>query len=432
MVEKCILEWLGSIPSHWDIQKGKFVFKQRNSKGNSKNLELLSPTQKYGVIPQMKYEELTGMGAVKLNDKIDLNGLKTICKGDYCISLRSFQGGFEYSQYEGVVSPAYQVFYATIPINEGYYRYLFKDKCFIDKMNSYTMSLRDGKNISFTDFGNTYLPVPPLDEQNRIAEFLDDRCTEIDAISSEIQEQINTLEEYKKSVITDAVTKGLNPNVEMKDSGIEWIGQVPKDWTSTRLGVSSWVRARLGWKGLRAEEYVDEGHPFLSAFNIVNNKVSWESLNYINDERYDESPEIKLSIGDIIIVKDGAGIGKCARINSLPLGTATTNSSLGVITTRNRLSNLYLYYYLQCAVFQNLIFRMINGMGVPHLTQETLRKIVIPLPTLEEQRQITEYLDSKCAEIDGAIEDKQKQFETLEDYKKTLIYEYVTGKKVVA
>ena len=198
--------WYGQIPSEWKELKGKYVFKQRNDRGNSICLQLLSPTQKYGVIPQDKYEELTGMNAVKLNDSTNYALLKTIHKGDYCISLRSFQGGFEYSEYEGVVSPAYQVFYPIITIADGYYKYLFKEKGFIDVMNSYTMSLRDGKNIAFDDFGDTFIPVPPLDEQQEIADYLDNKCAEIEQIIADKKTQIETLDGYKKSLIYEYVT----------------------------------------------------------------------------------------------------------------------------------------------------------------------------------------------------------------------------------
>lgn len=198
--------WFGQIPSEWKELKGKYVFKQRNDRGNNICLRLLSPTQKYGVIPQDKYEELTGMNAVKLNDSTNYALLKTIHKGDYCISLRSFQGGFEYSEYEGVVSPAYQVFYPIITIADGYYKYLFKEKGFIDVMNSYTMSLRDGKNIAFDDFGDTFIPVPPLDEQQEIANYLDNKCAEIEQIIADKKTQIETLDGYKKSLIFEYVT----------------------------------------------------------------------------------------------------------------------------------------------------------------------------------------------------------------------------------
>lgn len=200
------IEWLESQPTHWEHFKGKYIFKQRNERGNQIELQLLSPTQNYGVIPQTLYEELSGMSAVKLNENVNLSILKTIHKGDFCISLRSFQGGFEYSQYEGVVSPAYQVFYPVKEIFDGYYKYLFKEKSFIAVMNSYTLSLRDGKNIAFSDFGNTMIPYPPLSEQQEIAEYLDKKCAEIDAVISNKQSEIQTLESYKKSLIYEYVT----------------------------------------------------------------------------------------------------------------------------------------------------------------------------------------------------------------------------------
>ena len=218
----------------------------------------------------------------------------------------------------------------------------------------------------------------------------------------------------------------------MKDSGIEWVGMIPKNWNVTRIGYESWIRARLGWKGLKAEEYVLEGHPFLSAFNIIQNKISWDELNYITNERYNESPEIMLKVGDIVLVKDGAGIGKCAKIDSLPYETATTNGSLAVISaTVEKLDYNYLYFYLQSAMFQNYILRIMNGMGVPHLSQEELRKIKIPFPPINEQIQIAKYLEKKRNDIDMAILEKIQQLETLEQYKKSVIYEYVTGKKEV-
>ena len=200
------IDWLGYVPENWDIRRGKYIFEQKTDKGNSKALVLLSPTQNYGVIPQEMYEELSGFSAVKLNEKTDFNSLKTVHKGAFVISLRSFQGGFEYSEYEGVVSPAYQVFYPTIPICDGYYKYLFKTQVFIDKMNSYTMSLRDGKNIAFADFGRTYIPIPPLNEQSFIAQELDKICSEINSIIDEKKQQLEILSNYKKSMIYEYVT----------------------------------------------------------------------------------------------------------------------------------------------------------------------------------------------------------------------------------
>lgn len=201
------IEWIGEIPETWKVIKAKYIFIQRNSKGNKRSLNLLSPTQNYGVIPQTMYEKISGMKPVKIDKQKDLNFFKTIHKGDFCISLRSFEGGFEYSHYEGVVSPAYQVFYCTDNNSiDGYYKYLFKDKTFINKMNSYTMSLRDGKNIAFSDFGNTFITVPPKKEQQKIANFLDQKVSQIQKVIKIKQQQINQLTEYKNSLIFEYVT----------------------------------------------------------------------------------------------------------------------------------------------------------------------------------------------------------------------------------
>lgn len=200
------IEWIGEIPQHWKTQKAKYIFVLRNSRGNDMKLQLLSPTQRYGVIPQEIYEEISGMTAVKLKEDTNLELLKTIHYGDFCISLRSFQGGFEYSEYEGVCSPAYQVFFSKESVENRYYKYIFKEKCFINKINSFSLSLRDGKNISFSDFGNMYIPVPSLDEQRQIADYLDTKCAEIDSTIADKQHQLSILEQYKKSLIYEYVT----------------------------------------------------------------------------------------------------------------------------------------------------------------------------------------------------------------------------------
>ena len=206
MIINPLAEWLGEVPSHWEFYKGKFIFTQRNEKGNDIELQLLSPTQHFGVIPQNMLEELTSANVVKVKDDTDLSTFKTIHKGDFCISLRSFQGGFEYSEYEGVVSPAYQVFYPIKPICDKFYKYLFKEKGFISEMNSHTMSLRDGKNIAFDDFGNTYIPYPPIEEQIAIANYLDTRCRKIQSLTEGLQKQLSVLESYRQSLIFEYVT----------------------------------------------------------------------------------------------------------------------------------------------------------------------------------------------------------------------------------
>lgn len=241
-------------------------------------------------------------------------------------------------------------------MNPNYYNWLFHTTQFADEFYKWGHGIVDDLwTTGWQDMKKIMIPVPPLQEQKKIATFLDAQCTEIDALTADIQTQIDTLEQYKRSVITETVTKGLNLDAEMKDSGIDGAGVTPSHWKTTRLCYECYIRARLGWRGLKADEYVDEGYAFISAFNIQNGKLVWTPLNYITKERFDESPEIKLHSGDVLIVKDGAGVGKCARVDDLPMGGTAPNSSIAVITPSKNLDYRYVCYYLQSAVFNNFV-----------------------------------------------------------------------------
>lgn len=346
------IEWIGEVPNCWDIDKIKYHLK-RNEPKNPGNKMILSVYREYGVIPKDSRDDNHNVTSE------DTSKYKYVKEGNLVINkMKAWQGSLAVSQYEGIVSPAYFVYEFTDKnLDKRYFHHLIRG-CYKDEFRRVSGGIREGQwDLSPEEFSKTLILLPTFEEQQKIADYLDKKCEEIDSLSLEIQSQISVLEDYKKSVITEAVTKGLNPDVEMKDSGIEWIEKLPITWCKARIGYNSWIRARLGWKGLKAEEYVDKGYAFLSAFNIINNQLNWNDLNYINQERYDESPEIKLCIGDIILVKDGAGIGKCARIDALPVGEATTNGSLAVISTYDSLNYKYLYYYLQSSMFQNYILR---------------------------------------------------------------------------
>ncbi len=418
------IEWVGKIPETWNVIRGKYL------------LKLLSKPVKEddGVITCFRDGEVT-LRSNRREDGFTMSdkeiGYQGIDKGDLVVhGMDGFAGAIGISDSRGKASPVLNVLDSEQ--HKKYIMYYLRSMAYNDVFTALATGIRVRScDLRWNKLAELFYPFPLFQEQKKIADHLDKKCTEIDALSSDIQSQIDILADYKKSVITEAVTKGLNPNVKMKDSGIEWIDEIPITWNKARIGYHSWIRARLGWKGLKAEEYVEEGYAFLSAFNIINNKLDWSNLNYITQERYDESPEIKLCTGDIILVKDGAGIGKCARIDSLPIGGATTNGSLAVISTYDNLSYKYLYYYLQSSIFQNYIFRIMNGMGVPHLSQEELRKITVPIPPMKEQNDIVGYLEKKSIEIDAAIDEKKLQLEILAQYKKSMIYEYVTGKKEV-
>lgn len=421
-------QWLGVIPNDWKLIKGKYLFKQRSEKGNNFELQLLSPTQKYGIIPQSLYEKLSGFSAVKLDEKTDFNTLKTIHKGDYCISLRSFQGGLEYSEYEGVCSPAYQIFFPIVKLCTKYYKYLFKVQCFIDKINSFTLSLRDGKNIAFADFASTYLPYPPLDIQEKIADFLDKECSEIDALHTDIEKQIETLEEYKKSIITEAVTKGLI-NININGTQVDFTNTTDEQWECKKLKLL--VAMPIIDGPHESPELCDTGIPYISATAIVDGKIDFNLMRgYISEEYCTECEKrYKPQLNDILVVKLGAGTGQVAMIDDnrkfniwVPLAAVRCNE---LVIPK------FIYYgfqsdYVVTQMEQSWTYGTQETLGV-----KTIEKLKFFIPTLNTQRKIIQYLDNKCVNIDGAIEEKKEQLETLEQYQKSLIYEYVTGKKEV-
>ena len=415
-------QWLGELPVSWGLSRIASLYKIRNTKVSDKDYMPLSVTMN-GIVPQLET-------AAKTNAHDDR---KLVRKGDFAINSRSDRrGSCGISEYDGSVSLINTILAPLGEMNPNYYNWLFHTTQFADEFYKWGHGIVDDLwTTGWQDMKKIMIPVPPLQEQKKIATFLDAQCTEIDALTADIQTQIDTLEQYKRSVITETVTKGLNLDAEMKDSGIDGAGVTPSHWKTTRLCYECYIRARLGWRGLKADDYVDEGYAFISAFNIQNGKLVWTPMNYITKERFDESPEIKLHSGDVLIVKDGAGVGKCARVDDLPMGGTAPNSSIAVITPSKNLDYRYVCYYLQSAVFNNFVLLLYNGMGVPHLTQEVMSKIKILVPPLKEQMVISDYLDAKCSEIDAVVETKKSQLATLDEYKKSLIFEYVTGKKEV-
>ncbi|WP_417779586.1 restriction endonuclease subunit S [Stutzerimonas xanthomarina] len=204
-----------------------------------------------------------------------------------------------------------------------------------------------------------------------------------------------------------------------KDSRVEWLGAIPGSWEISRLGFEAWVRARLGWKGLKAEEYVDEGYAFLSTPDIKGKEINFSDVNFITEERYKESPEIKLAVGDVLLAKDGSTLGTVNVVRKLPRA-ATVNGSIAVITPCQRLSPLYLYYLFKGSYLENTIQVLKGGMGVPHLFQWDINKFKIPLPGMVEQAEIAAHLDRETARIDALIEKKTRFIELLREKRQAL------------
>lgn len=419
------IEWVGTVPKNWELLRGRVIFSQRNSKGNTEEV-LLSATQAQGMYPQYLLE-----GVVQTKEDTDLQTFKTVHKNDYVISLRSFQGGFEISEYEGVCSPAYQVFYSIKEIDHRYYKMLFKSDGFISKMNSLTVGIREGKNIQYKDFATTLIPYPSIDEQRAIANYLDTKCSKIDEIIAKQEQIIEKLKEYKLSVITEAVTKGLESDLGVKDSGDSEIGLIPKNSVVMKLKYLCNTQGRIGFKGYTTADLVDEGEGAitLGASHMNNGVIDLTNPVYISWEKYYESPEIMVNQGDILIVQRGSTIGKTAIVDK-DYGKVTINPSL-VLMNKIRINNKYLLYALSARYIVNQIELIGTNTAIPMISQKQINELKVVVPPKEEQDRIKEYLDSVCRDIDYKILKFETLILKLQAYKKSLIYEVVTGKKEV-
>lgn len=412
------IEWIGQIPKGWELRRAKTLFMQRNSKGNEIEV-LLSPTQKYGVVPQSQLE-----GVVQVKEDTDLQVFKTVHKGDFVISLRSFQGGFEYSLYEGVCSPAYQVFYPTSPICDTYYRYLFKSQSFISKMNNLTVGIREGKNIQYVDFANSQIPVPPLAEQERIAAFLDAECAEIDTVLEKTRASIEEYKKLKQAVITQAVTKGIRGDRPMKDSGIEWIGDIPAEWNKDKaIRVFSVIGSGTTPKS-SDENLFDGNTPWIQSGDI-NGENLFVTKNCVSNSAIESYSALRVYQAPYLVVAMyGASVGNL----SLSMIDACVNQACCVL--KKPTINLKFSFYIFKAVKDYLVRKAVGG-GQPNISQETIKQLWLPIPSADEQIEISNYLDEKCRYVDALIAKKQQYLTEIETYKKSLIYEYVTGKKEV-
>lgn len=408
------IEWIGEIPEGWELIKAKYLFSQRNEKGNS-TLVLLSPTQKYGVIPQSQLE-----GVVQVKESTDLRAFKTIHIGDFVISLRSFQGGFEFSNYEGVCSPAYQVFHATKDLSNDFFRYLFKSDAFISKINSLTVGIREGKNIQYWDFSNMLLAVPPKEVQIRSAQYLNTQCTEIDTMLSKTRSSIEEYKKLKQAVITQAVTKGVRGEREMKDSGVEWISKIPKNWTFKRgkqLFSETNERSETGHEELLTVSHITGVTP--RSQKNVNMFMSESLVGYKICHNGD------LAANTMWMWQGAIGVSKFHGVISPSYNTYRQNT--------NDYYFGYLDYLLRIRPLIDAYTIHSTGITLSRLRlyPDSFLSLYFIVPPITEQKEIAAYLDAKCAEIDGLIAKKEQLAKELESYKKSLIYEVVTGKREV-
>ena len=415
MKDSCI-EWIGMIPEHWGFDKGKYHFTNKKYIVGVKSsyYDRLALTMN-GVIHRNK-EDNEGL------QPNDFNTYQLLRKNELVFKLIDLQNistsriGLAHDT--GIVSPAYVILHANKDISPSYaekfYLMMWHRQIFNALGDAGVRS-----NLNANDLLNVRIPFPPLDEQNKIADYLDKKCGEIDAITAKIQEQITTLEEYKKSVISETVTKGLNPNISMKDSGIEWIGKIPLNWEVDKF------KYHLNRKEIKNK-------PELKVLSL------YRELGIVpKDSRDDNHNVTSEDTSKYKYVKKGYFV-----INKMKAwqGSVAVSDYEGIVSpayyvyefSDNKFNRRYFHYLLR-GCYKDEFMRVSGGIRIGQwdLPADKLENMLVVIPSPTEQKEIADYLDSKCSQVEEAIADKQKQIETLEEYKKTLIYEYVTGKKEV-
>lgn len=407
------IEWIGQIPQTWDEHPIYYYFAERKNKnifGQEQNLLSLS----YGKIIRKDINSTEGL----LPE--NYNGYNIVYAGDIVMRLtdlqndqRSLRTGLVYEK--GIVTSAYVTLRPKMDLDSRYFHYLLHTFDVLKVFYNMGNGVRQGLN--FAQLSKCKLIAPPLAEQERIAEFLDEKCAEVDALAGEIKEQIATLEEYKRSVITEAVTKGLDASVPMKDSGIEWIGEIPQTW-DVRKG--KYVLQYLQ-KPVRIDDEVItcfrdgqvtlRGNRREDGFTMADKEIGYQGI----DE------------GDLVVHgMDGfagaIGISDC-RGKASPV--------LNVLDTQQ--NKRYVMFYLRSLAYRDVFLALSTGIRVRScdLRWNKLAELFYLIPPLAEQKQIVAKIDEMLAKVNALIAEKQNQLATLEEYKKSVIFEYVTGKKEV-
>lgn len=404
------MEWIGDIPLSWKVMPNKYLMHKKKEICPAYNGEdILSLTMKGVIVRDL---DAGGKMPASFDEYQRLEpGNLLMCLFDIDVTPRCIG----LIKQAGLSSPAYSQFVLSDSANAAYYCYYYtmldNDKTLLHLAKNLRHSLTEDQ------LGAIPVIVPPIDEQQRIADFLDAKCAEIDALVADIQTQIDTLEQYKRSVITETVTKGLNPDAEMKDSGIQWVGQMPLAWDAV-------PNKYLMYK-VKNICPVYNGEDILS---LTTNGVIIRDLNGGGKMPTSFDGYQKVTPGNLLMCL--FDIDVTPRCIGLVKNFGLTSPAYSQFVMRTGAYAPYYYYYYLMVDYTKELLHMSKNLR-HSLTEDQLGAIKAPNPPYEEQVQIAEFLDKECVEISRVIEDKNKQLATLDEYKKSLIFEYVTGKKEV-
>lgn len=416
------IAWIGNIPSEWEIKKLGNFYTQRNEKVSDKDFSPLSVTMQ-GILPQLET-------AAKTNDG---DNRKLVRVGDFAINSRSDRrGSCGISPYDGSVSLINTVLCPKDKMNAKFYNWLFHTTMFADEYYKWGHGIVDDLwTTRWSEMKNISVVEPPLSEQQAIALYLDEKCGEIDSLISLQEEMISELQAYKQSIITEAVTKGLDSNVPMKDSGVEWIGMIPEGWKIQRLRTLGNCQNGISKGG---EYFGDEfDFPFVNytdAYKNIDVPYPEGRANSTEEDR----KQYSLIEGDILFTRTSETIDE--------IGYASTctqtipNAVFSGFLIRFRPTGKELYYgfskyYFRSSIHRAFFVKEMNLVTRASLSQNLLKNLPTLIPPLSEQQAIASYLDEKTSQIDSLIALKQEKITELKDYKKSIIYEYVTGKKKI-
>ena len=411
--------------SSWEEEKIKTLFIERVEKNINSNKDYLSIVKDVGVVP---YSEKGNVGN-KTSDNPE--NYKMVYPDDLVINPMNIKiGSVGISRYSGCLSNVYMVLKPKKNLIPNFYGYLFELKPFqrsLRKISTGIMEIRE--SINKIEFYSLRLPYPPLYEQKQIVEFLDTKTELIDSLIEKTESKIELLKEKRTSLINETVTKGLNPNVDMKDSGMEWIREIPIHWETSKLGfyttkIGSGSTPRGG-----SEVYVDSGIPFIRSQNVHFDGLRIDGISFIKDEVHHSMKGSTVVKNDILLNITGGSIGRCCVVKIDR--EMNVNQHVSIIRTTNKLKNLFLNFILSCDLGQSQVKFNMSGGNREGLTIEGIRDFQITLPPINEQQQIVEYLDEQTGIIDKTISNEEKRIELLKEYRQSLISEVVTGKRKV-
>lgn len=416
--------WLGQIPIQWRIERMKTVLRERIEKDHAEE-PLLAATQTMGVVRKDRYENRTVL-ALK-----DLHLLKLVNVGDFVISLRSFQGGIEFARDRGIISPAYTVLHLVDQRNHGFLSWLFKSKPFIESLSLSVTGIRQGQSVDYPSLSRSRILLPPLDEQYSIVRFLNYADRRIRRYIAAQRKLIALLEEQKQAIIHRSVTRGLDPNVRMKDSGVPWIGEVPEHWDALQLKRLARSTGHTFTDGdwIETPYITREGVRLIQTGNVGIGEYREKGFRYISDATFAELRCTEVCPGDVLICRLDGPVGRACLAPNLGCKMITSVDNT-ILKPRSDVSGQYVVHLLSSPLWIDWVKSLCRaGGGFRYRVSRTMLGLLsVPLPPFSEQLAINEFIATTTGSVYKMILALRAESNRLLEFRTRLISDVVTGK----